>query len=69
MKKHFKKGVANDLTCFQERTFDSVKELTINLHNMKGTSDLDKNSFGRLVLMEAQTEWVVKTMWDEDKGN
>lgn len=50
-------------------TFDSVKELTIDLHNMNGTSDLDKNSFGRLVLMEAQTECVVKTMWDEDKGN
>lgn len=68
-KKHFNKGMTNDVTCFQERKFDSVRELTIGLHNMKVTGDLDKNILGRLVVIEAQTEWVAKTRWDEDEGN
>lgn len=62
MGNHFNKGMTNDVTSFQERKFDNVRELTIGLHNMKVTGDLDKNILGRLVVMEAQTEWVVKTM-------
>lgn len=35
---------------------------------MKVTGDLNKSSFGRLVAVGAQMEWVVKTVWMETRG-
>lgn len=50
----------NDVKYFWERKFDNIREATIGLNNRKVIGGLDKDSFSRLMVMEAQKEWVVK---------